>query len=518
MACSLKWAKQESSYQPVIFFNASTRIHSLSLNAGFSLVASWALRQAGVPVIHFVCRRGMSRCVLGTDRDNVTRPMSCRACLRLSHVNYAGTNVQWFDFHRDLDLETDLRQLALPDLMSFSRPIPDAEGRGENVIPLGALVLPAIRWVLRRHDLNDDEATRHLYREYILSAWNIALEFDALVARTTPRAVVVFNGQFYPEATARWMARRRGVRVVTHEVGLQPFTAFFTDGEATAYPIHIPDSFVLNDEQNARLDAYLEKRFQGMFSMAGIRFWPEMRGLDAVFLEKVGAYKQIVPVFTNVIFDTSQPHSNVVFPNMFAWLELVMKIARAHPETLFVLRAHPDEARPGKQSRQSVRQWVEANHVRDIPNVIFIDALERISSYELIRRAKFVMVYNSTIGLEAAIMGAAVLCGGKARFTQYATVFFPATPAAYSERAEEFLAAKHVETPAEFRVNARRFLYYQLYRVSLPFDAYLESNTTKPGYVYARNFRRAALSPKNSPTLRVLLDGILGEQPFILDE
>jgi hypothetical protein len=35
------------------------------------------------------------------------------------------------------------------------------------------------------------------------------------------------------------------------------------------------------------------------------------------------------------------------------------------------------------------------------------------------------MIYNSTIGMEAAIMGAPVLCAGKARFTQLDTVFFP---------------------------------------------------------------------------------------------
>jgi hypothetical protein len=105
----------------------------------------------------------------------------------------------------------------------------------------------------------------------------------------------VFNGQFFPEATARFVAQKRGLRVITHEVGLQPASAFFTDGEATAYPIHIPDEFELNDEENAKLDAYLAKRFQGDFSMAGIKFWADMKGLDESFLQKAAQFKQIVP-------------------------------------------------------------------------------------------------------------------------------------------------------------------------------------------------------------------------------
>jgi len=78
----------------------------------------------------------------------------------------------------------------------------------------------------------------------------------------------------------------RGIKVITHEVGMQPFTGFFTPGEATAYPIKIDENFVLTSEMDQRLDAYLSQRFQGNFSMAGIRFWPQMKGLDQDFLEK----------------------------------------------------------------------------------------------------------------------------------------------------------------------------------------------------------------------------------------
>ena len=100
--------------------------------------------------------------------------------------------------------------------------------------------------------------------------------------------------------------------------------------------------------------------------MAGIQFWPEMKGLTEDFLQRAAGFKQVVPVFTNVIFDTSQPHSNVVFPHMFAWLDLVLEIVREHPDTLFVLRAHPDETRPGKASQESVSQWVTQTHAETV--------------------------------------------------------------------------------------------------------------------------------------------------------
>ncbi len=504
-----------ASAQPVVFFNATARITGMSQNAAFALLTSWALRLSGISVRHFVCNAGMSHCVLGTDRANHYKAPPCRACIRQSHRLYTASEVHNFTYKADPELEAQLQGLSITELSAFEF----NTTKGPLVtpgmsIPLGHLVLPALRWALRRHTIPEDEPTRYLMRQYILSAYHIAQEFSAFLDTSKPAAVVIFNGIMYPEATARWVAQARGLRVITYEVGFQRFSAFFTDGEATAYPIHIPKDFELTPEQNARLEAYLQKRFQGQFSMAGIRFWPEMRGLDRQFLQKAARFKQIVPVFTNVAYDTSQVHANKVFSDMFAWLEMVLNLIRAHPETLFVIRAHPDEMRPGtaKQSRESVRDWAAAKQITRLPNVVFIDSQEYISSYELIQRAKFVMVYNSSIGLEATILGSPVLCGGKARYTQYPIVFFPGTTQEYQQTAETFLAAEKIEVPEEFQRNARRFLYYQLYRASLSFETYLTEGYRK-GYANLLAFPWQALLPENSPTLRVLVDGILGDNP-----
>ncbi len=489
---------------PVIFFKASTGIDDLSWNSGFHLLVSWAFRLQGIPVVYFACDSGISKCVLGTNRDDPHQEMPCKSCVYQSKKLYTGTNPHWFNYVRDEKLSQAVADLSIEQLMRFVW----------DEIPLGALCLPGLRWVLRIHHLNDDESTRYLLREYILSAWNVAQKFDALLVQTQPRAVLVFNGQFFPEATARHMAQKRGIRVITHEVGLQPATAYFTEGEATAYPIHIPESFELNAEQNAKLDAYLAKRFQGDFTMAGIKFWADMKGLDESFLKKTASFKQIVPVFTNVIFDTSQPHANTVFKDMFDWLDLVLEEIRSHPETLFVIRAHPDELRVRKSSRETVAGWVSSRGVDKEANVIFVNPNEPLSSYELILKSKFVMVYNSTIGLEAAIMGAAVLCAGKARFTQYPTVFFPQTIEATRKKMKEFLAVEAIDIPLNFKRNARRFLYYQLFKTSLPFEKFLEPSV-RTTQAKLKSFTLDELV--QSESLSVILESTRMDGDFLLN-
>jgi len=518
MAQLVTRSSPSASGAPVAFFKASTGIDDLSWNSGFHLLASWGFRLQGIPVVYFACDAGMSHCVLGTNRENVHRAPPCKSCiyqsrtlyknvqtLERSNVQHSTSSVYWFDYQRDVQLAIAIENLSLQDLMNFE---------WQN-IPLGALCLPGLRWILRIHHLNDDKNTRYLLREYILSAWNVAQKFVVFLDQTQPRAVVVFNGQFFPEATARYIAQKRDIRVITHEVGLQPASAFFTDGEATAYPIHIPTEFELNDEQNAKLDAYLARRFQGDFTMAGIKFWSDMKRLDESFLLRAAGFKQIVPIFTNVIFDTSQPHANTVFEDMFDWLDMALEVIRAHPETLFVIRAHPDELRVRKASRETVAAWVEANGAEEEPNVVFVAPNETLSSYELITKSKFVMVYNSTIGLEASIMGVAVLCAGKARFTQYPTVFFPQTMDEVRKKMEEFLDAERIEVPADFKRNARRFLYYQLFRTSLPFGDFLEPSV-RTTQTRLKSFGLKDL--QESDAVKVILDGVLEGGDFLMKE
>lgn len=505
-----KVAKQDNlarQQAPVVFFNASARLSHLSQNAAFSLIASWGLRLGGVPVVHFVCNEGMSRCVLGTNPDDAGQAPPCAACIAQSERLFSGADVRRFTFQNNPKLQALVSKSNVGELKEF-----EYEGQA-----LGQMVLPALRWALRRHTLLDDENTRRLYREYVISAYSLGQQFGALLDAERPQATVIFNGIMYPEAMARWQAQQRGIQVITHEVGLQPLTAFFTEGHATAYPMDIPDDFHLAADENLKLDQYLEQRFQGKFSMAGINFWSDMQGLSEEFKSKASKFEHVVPIFTNVIFDTSQVHANRRFENMFDWLNQLLNLITDNPKTLFVIRAHPDEMRPNskKQSRESVRDWVISNGIHKMDNVIFFDSNETVSSYALIQRAHFVMVYNSSIGLEASIMGRPVLCAGGARYTQYPTVYFPRSADAYMRQAKSFLEAERVEQPESFTIESRRVLYFQLFRTSLPFEEFLEPHS-RMGYVNIKNVAPEQLSPQNSDTISRIFKGVVNDDPFLL--
>lgn len=507
LAEEIKNQSKLTNQQPVIFMGVSTRLQGMSLNAGFALITKWSLQLQGVPVIQFVCDAGMDHCMLGSILNQPLDHPPCAICIRQSKRMYKQSEVAWFRNKSSLDIKKQISDLSIQQLSDYKF----------NEIPFGALVLPAIRWVLRCYHLPDNEETKILFRKYILAAESIASQFSKLLEKEKPQKVVVFNGMSFPEATVRWIALKNNIPVITHEVGLQPFSAYFTYDHATAYPIKISKNFSLNENQNKILDQYLEQRFQGNFTMAGVTFWPTMRTLSDSFIKLSTKFKQIVPIFTNVIFDTSQSHANVIFEHMFDWLDEVLTIIQKNPDTLFVIRAHPDEARPGKASRESVAGWAKLNRVDALENVVFVDATEYFSSYELIQKSKFVMIYNSTIGLEATLLGVPVLCAGKSRFTQMETVYFPKNRKEFIKTFVDFLEAEQVAIPDQFIENTRKFMYTQLYRVSLPFCQFLEEDRVWKGYVQLKDFNWQELLPENSEPLRIISEGILKETAFELD-
>ena len=302
LACAAK-VHPDPHQQAVVFVNISSRLTGLSQNAAFTLLAAMGLQLSGVPVMYFGCKGGLSRCVLGTNRDDHLQPPPCAKCIAQSERLFLHAPVEWFQFTRNKDLEKALQQLSLEELSEFEYPLSQPYS-SLGSLPLGKLVLPSLRWALRRHHLWDDEPTRYLLREMILSAYALAGRFAEFLQQTEPQAAVIFNGVMYPEAACAWTARRLGVRVITHEVGFTPFSAFFTDGEATAYPIHIADTFELSSLQNQQLDEYLTQRFQGNFTMAGIRFWQDMTSLDENFKQRMQQFKQMAVSYTHLTLPT----------------------------------------------------------------------------------------------------------------------------------------------------------------------------------------------------------------------
>ena len=375
-------------------------------------------------------------------------------------------------------------------------------------INIGELCISSARWTLRRHRLDSDPRATRLLREYIRGGMNIVDTLQRLLQEQELHSMVVFNGVFYPEAIARAVALQKGLPVVAYEISIPGLKVFLSHGVAAGGGlITIPEDFQMSAAQEADFDEYMSQRIRGTVGQPGL--WPEMKGIEPDLQAFAGQYKNVVSVFTNVIFDTSQYGANTVFESMFDWLDEIIKLASLHPETLFVVRAHPAEVFPRHESEELVGDWLKEKSYLAIPNVRFIPPTDYISSYDLLNISRFCLVYNSTIGLEAVILGIPTVTAAAGRYSGAGVTHATTSREAYRELVETFL--KNGPPPVEdtVRQRARHYMYQLFFRQGLDFSAFLESPdwTLKP-------IDASALHPDNSPEMTIIYKGIMEGGPF----
>jgi len=491
---------------PVILFSATSHLHRPTLAALAILLTGWSLRLAGHRVVYFHCRRGLSQCVLGANRSGVVEPPPCDICVTYRSQLYPASHSVPLSMPA---IGKDQLAEAVPydwqSLSSFER----------HGIPFGRLALPSLRWIERVGTLTGTEYQTRMLREFILSGLNLVAEFDQMIARIPPLAVIGWNGVHYPEAVVGNAARRQNLRAISVETGFSTPSLFFTDGYAAQYDIAVPDDFELSPQEDHELDNLLSARRGGNIITAGRMIATAQRGLSDDLSARLSAFQFVVPIFTNVAWDTSQAFADQFFPNMFDWLDATLAQARNFPNTAFVVRAHPDEVRKGKPSREPVGAWLAGTQYANTPNVIFVGPDDRTSSYLLVDRAKFCVVYNSTIGIEAAIQGAYVLAGGWSRYRRSGIGRHINSRAEYLDVLCGLLNQPHTVTPDPiWRPRARQLMYYCYRYASLDLGELIEP-LEYPEFGF-KPFAPKRLVPEMSPVLETIVRGIVEGSPFIL--
>jgi len=82
---------------------------------------------------------------------------------------------------------------------------------------------------------------------------------------------------------------------------------------------------------------------------------------------------------------------------------------------------------------------------------------------------------------------------------------------------KELLETKAIDVPLVFKRNARRFLYYQLFRTSLPFGDFLEPSV-RTTQTRLQSFELGELSPEKFKSMEAIFDGLLNNGNFLLKE
>jgi len=212
----------------------------------------------------------------------------------------------------------------------------------------------------------------------------------------------------------------------------------------------------------------------------------------------------VVAVFTNVSWDTAVTGRALGFESMFHWVAETVRVAQAHPELEFVIRAHPAESQvPGRESSDRVTEFVRRNFAALPTNLRLVPPDEALDSYALVDAADAVVVYTSTIGLEAAAAGKPVCVAGRAHYAARGFTTDITSPDHYGKL---FADLSWTKADPDKHEHARRYAYLYFCRAMIPFPTVVEEEPGKPSFAFASI---ADLAPGRDPYLDLVCDGIL---------
>jgi hypothetical protein len=494
---------------PIAFLNITSSPGRESFTQFIGLVTGWSQRAAGREVQHWLCAGGVI-CPQGITWRRPKRRPPCKQCKRFRSGRLPEHQIRWLRCAEFPDGLASIDQLGRIDQLAAVT---------YRSIPIGRLCLPSVRHSLKRHTLKPDERTLWVYRSFLRAAAGMADQVCRQINRQRPAMAVLFNGYTWPEAVARAAFQAENVPTFTWEVGFQPYSALLSAQLAPDAEVAIPAGFTMTPERNARLDEQLSRRWKGDFSMGGVRFWKEMLDWEGALGRSAGDFQQILPIFTNTVYDTSQCAANTAFESMLDWLEQTLSLAEEFPDTLFLVRAHPAEVKISRSGRsyrtaEPIHAWLAQRGLDQADNVQVVPAHVPIDSYQLIRAAPFCLVYNSTIGLEALMIGKSVILGGHSKYSDLSFLPKRNSPERYFETLRRALRQGLATSEAQ-RQEARRFFYFLFHHASLPLGGFA-GDRGPAGEILARTRRPSEFLPQNDPALGAIDRGLHHRGDFFL--
>jgi hypothetical protein len=177
------------------------------------------------------------------------------------------------------------------------------------------------------------------------------------------------------------------------------------------------------------------------------------------FSSQVQGTQQVDPRFAGAVlialnssWDSAALGLHEVFDNSSQWIVETTRYLLDHTDAPVVIRQHPAERLAIASTTDDYAHLLKSNF-GDHPRVHFIAAAEPVNSYALMEQVKAVVVYTSTIGIEAAVNGKPVITASSSYYSDMGFVRKASTREQYTRLLSDALAG-HCAVSAAMRDDA----------------------------------------------------------------
>lgn len=416
----------------------------------------------GAQVDYVLCDGTLPSC----DFDNPGSPHSptkCASCIeaQASFVKRLGFPLHWLGQFVDA--------AALADVDRWLRTLGPAQLKTATYgdVPLASWIRTTLHRTYRTNviDLNDPVMAA-AFRGHLAAAAVAWIGLNRAFDRFQPDLLVVVNGHRSSTRVALEVARRRGIRVLTHERGQRRESFSLFENDHCMAPNVYRDlwrswsEIPLTEDELRQTDNFLRERAEGT-NLNWSAFSLPPAGVGRVYSDlNLDQNRPVWSLFTSTSDELVglEGFEQTAIEQQY-WLLAALDFARANPALQLVVRAHPNSA--------NIRQDTTfLDHVRSIApaNCRVVAPTTKLSSYDLAAASTVGLVFNSTLGVEMAAHGVRVLFSGDGRYRDLPFLQTANSLDLFQARSREALAMPLLHREVGVRTDAYRFVYAWMFR------------------------------------------------------
>lgn len=284
----------------------------------------------------------------------------------------------------------------------------------EDSVPVGQLAFFNLFQYFKGYPFDLTGKVGEVFRDCVDSAILVTRAAGRILDEFNPDLVCTPNGKFLQWSPFIYQSVRRNIEYVTWEdYQITPSGVTFARNDIAHETRH---SSVWREELEKPLTAEELREVREHFNLwskgevtpwAGYATEQHDDGGSLRDYLKIPEGAPVVALFPNLSWDSSSVGFETAFSSMYDWLNAVVEYAARRPDVVFVIRAHPAEARLPDMYKPPVPVCEAVRKAFAVipPNVRLVEGGEPVNSYALSAIAKITMVYTSTLGIELPLRG-----------------------------------------------------------------------------------------------------------------
>lgn len=368
--------------------------------------------------------------------------------------------------------------------------------------------------------IKDTRENRGLVYRFLVSGIMMTKIAERAFASIKPDRIVMPHGVYITHGIASKVAAKLNIPSVIYGGAYRKNTVMLSHKESYHRTmVHEPNSvwehLELSPENRQALWTYLLSKQGGGCDYVSYHPNP-IEDLNVLYKTlHINGSREIVSLFTNVIWDAQIYYDFNVFENIFEWVFTTIDELAKNDKVWLVIRIHPAEIKGGLPTRQPFLDEIMKKYPVLPDNVRVIPPESDLSSYTLAENSRAAIIYGTKMGLEIVTRGIPlIVCGETFNRNKGFSIDI-------SDRQQYLDLLRNITSVPKLDVSvierALKYAYYYFFQKMI-YLKQLKYNDPRSAKNKKVEFQKLSdLLPGKDKNLDVICDGILELKPFCLE-